>query len=289
MIDLHCHSNHSDGTYSVIELLKKAEEASIKTLSITDHDSVGAYNELASIDVKKYYSGEIIIGAEFNCVFNNCKIELLGYNFDKAIISKWLNNLYGKDKIFNSMQKEFLDMVAICEKSNVKITKNLKYDPKTEYPVDVIYNDVIKYQNNKNFIDDEAWGNRAVFFRRCTTDKNFILYRDFTKSLPKASEVARLIRDNGGKVFLAHLFTYKMDNHIDFLNKITEEKILDGVECYYSKFSIEQIKELVTYCDKNNLYKSGGSDCHGEKHPDIKLGIGYGDLKVNREAIEEWI
>lgn len=46
MIDLHTHTNHSDGTDSVEELLKNAEKSNIEILSITDHDSVGAYFEL---------------------------------------------------------------------------------------------------------------------------------------------------------------------------------------------------------------------------------------------------
>ena len=43
MIDLHIHTNHSDGTDSVEELLKKAEVKNLEIISITDHDSVGAY------------------------------------------------------------------------------------------------------------------------------------------------------------------------------------------------------------------------------------------------------
>ena len=33
---------------------------------------------------------------------------------------------------------------------------------------------------------------------------------------------------------------------------------------------------------------SGGSDCHGDKHKDLELGTGFGNLIVNRDAINEW-
>ena len=46
MIDLHLHSNHSDGTDSVAEILKKAEDKKLEIISITDHASIAADFEL---------------------------------------------------------------------------------------------------------------------------------------------------------------------------------------------------------------------------------------------------
>jgi len=46
MIDLHVHTNHSDGTDSLEELLKNAEKAKLEVISITDHDSIDAYLEI---------------------------------------------------------------------------------------------------------------------------------------------------------------------------------------------------------------------------------------------------
>ena len=82
MIDLHTHTTYSDGTWDVKTLLKKAKENGVELLAITDHDTVKAYLELKENNYSSYFNGKIISGAEFNCVFNNAKIELLGYNFD---------------------------------------------------------------------------------------------------------------------------------------------------------------------------------------------------------------
>ena len=51
----------------------------------------------------------------------------------------------------------------------------------------------------------------------------------------------------------------------------------------------EQIEQVEKYCKENNLLMSGGSDCHGDKHKDLELGTGFGNLVVNEEAIKEWI
>ena len=66
MIDLHIHTNNSDGTDTVEELLQKAQELKLEYISITDHDTCMAYKKLKKIDITKIFSGKIIprIGKE---------------------------------------------------------------------------------------------------------------------------------------------------------------------------------------------------------------------------------
>lgn len=66
------------------------------------------------------------------------------------------------------------------------------------------------------------------------------------------------------------------------------ENIIDGIEVYHSSFTKEEMKELEKYCKKNNLYISGGSDCHGDKKPDRKIGIGYNNLNISEDVISDW-
>ena len=64
MIDLHMHSTNSDGTDSIIDLLKKAEEKGLDYIAITDHDNCNGYEELEKINVKQYFHGKVIPGIE---------------------------------------------------------------------------------------------------------------------------------------------------------------------------------------------------------------------------------
>ena len=82
MIDLHVHTNYSDGTWDLKKLLEEAEKAKIEVLSITDHDTVKVYKELEKIDYKKVYSGKILSGVEFNTVYDGVAFHLLAYDFD---------------------------------------------------------------------------------------------------------------------------------------------------------------------------------------------------------------
>ena len=83
MIDLHMHTNHSDGTDSVEELLKNAEKKHLEVISITDHDSIDAYHEIdENPSLRSLYSGTLIVGTELRALYHKHNIEVLGYGID---------------------------------------------------------------------------------------------------------------------------------------------------------------------------------------------------------------
>lgn len=288
MIDLHTHTSYSDGTYSVKELLYEAEKTGVTLLSITDHDKVDAHIEMSTFDVNKYYTGSIIIGCEFSAFHDGKRMELLGYGFDISKVKPWLDKNFNKEKILNDNIMEFKEIYEICKQKGLKVTENLEYVP-TDYPVDTIYYDIIKYEENKKFFTDEEWTNIDVFWRKCSNNKDFILYWDFGKRIPSSKEVSDLIRNAGGKVFVAHIFKYQVDNHIELLDSLVQNHIIDGIEVYYSAFTEEQIEYLENYSKKHNLYMSAGTDFHGMKKKERKIGIGYGNMNVGEDVVQDWI
>ena len=94
MIDMHIHTNNSDGTDSVKELLEKAENLKLKYISITDHDTCRSYDELKNTDYINVFSGTIIKGIEMKVFYNGGTIEVLGYKINTEIMSQWLNDFY---------------------------------------------------------------------------------------------------------------------------------------------------------------------------------------------------
>lgn len=77
MIDLHMHTKYSDGSDSCIEILEKVQDRKLNVISITDHNTALAYEELEKIDIEKYYKGKIISGIELNTKVLNIPIEIL--------------------------------------------------------------------------------------------------------------------------------------------------------------------------------------------------------------------
>lgn len=191
MIDLHTHTIFSDGTWSLEEMLKNAENSNITILSITDHDTALPHIKLKDIDIKKFYSGRIIVGGEFNAIFRNKKIELLGYNFDAIQLQNWIDKTYNLKDEIQCYKEEFSEILELCKKNGIKTSDNLVYNETLKYPTKIIYNDIIKYKSNEKFFTDEEWNVREAFFRSCTCNPKFILYRDFSKQYPTAKEVTR--------------------------------------------------------------------------------------------------
>ena len=102
----------------------------------------------------------------------------------------------------------------------------------------------------------ERTKNKELFFRTCTVDKKFPLYRDFSKQMPTLEFFNQFIHKHNGKIFLAHLYKYQLKNHIEYLNKIVSKNLLDGVEVYHSSYTDEQIKILENYCMEKGMLMS---------------------------------
>ena len=287
MVDLHTHTTYSDGDKNLKELLKEAEKNNVTILSITDHDTVDAYDELKTLNYKEYYTGRIIPGAEFNSVFNNAKIELLGYDFDVEKIKEFCKNTYTKNSEYMDLNREFELMMDTCHKNGI-IVDDIVYDKSLGWPIDLIYESIIKHEENKKLFTDRAWDDVSYFFRSCTCNMEFPLYIDFSNQMPNAKDVSDAIRNAGGKVFLAHLYLYPLKDHIAYLDKLVNENIIDGIEVYHSKFTQEESKILERYTKEHNLLISGGTDYHGDKKIGRLIGSGYGNINITEDMVN-WI
>lgn len=286
MIDLHTHTNYSDGTWNLRKLLEEAEKAKIEELSITDHDTVNSYKELEKINAKDIFKGDIVPGVEFSTVFDGVTFHLLAYDFDYKKLNNFIYENYENKK--PDLKKEFNYMIESCRKNNIKIGK-IQYEEDKGWPVDIIFPEIKKYEENKKYLKAEEWNDIDVFYNSCVTNKKFPVFVDFSIHYPKADIVANAVRNAGGKLFIAHAFKYRLEDTINFLDMLKQNNIIDGVEVYHSSFTEEQTEILKKYCQENNLLMSGGSDCHGEKKADRKIGVGYENLNISKEIIKEWI
>ena len=156
MIDLHVHTTYSDGADSLIEVLQKAEKLGLKYISITDHDNCKAYKELENLDIKKYYTGTIIPGIEIKCSYNRRLIEILGYKIDAQKMQEWADEHY-KDKTKAILQKKYFNiMCERCKEIGLKLGAESKsnFNPEKEWASVHIYNELIKYEENKKLLPE---------------------------------------------------------------------------------------------------------------------------------------
>ena len=95
--DLHVHSNYSDGSNTVSELVDIMKNYQIDIFALTDHDTVDGCKEL---DEKTNF----IKGVELTSICGDIKCHILGYNVD--IYNKELNDLISKGKILRRQKLE---------------------------------------------------------------------------------------------------------------------------------------------------------------------------------------
>ncbi|MBC7592588.1 MAG: PHP domain-containing protein [Kineosporiaceae bacterium] len=79
-IDLHTHSNRSDGTDSPTELIENAKAAGLDVVALTDHDCTDGWREASK--AAKRVGIELVKGIEISCRLDGKSIHLLGYEFD---------------------------------------------------------------------------------------------------------------------------------------------------------------------------------------------------------------
>lgn len=286
MIDIHLHTNHSDGSASVSELLKEAENKKLSIISITDHNVVSAYEELNNSNIRNLFSGNIINGCEITTVYNGETIEILGYNFNLDVMKKLLdkNVLTTEDK----QQKEYELIKKQFKKIGVKFDdKNIIFDPKESSRV-AFCNEVKRYKENDHFfLYEESITSPFGFTRKELYNPESPLYVDESSLFPSLKKTISLIHKAGGKAFLAHVYAYS-EAISSNLDKIINNYDLDGIECYYTTFTEQQTKYLINFCNTHNLYKCGGSDFHGDNKINHNMGIGHGNMIINSDLISNW-
>lgn len=291
MIDLHIHTNNSDGSDSVIDVLKKAQKHELSYMSITDHESVNGHYELRNIDVKQYFSGKIIPGVELKNYYKDRVIDILAYNIDIDKFNEYLEKNY-KNKTHRMLETKNLKHLYKQAKTyglTLDPIEEIEWDPDSDWGSVIVYNEIKKHPENEAKVPKDLWESFSNFKKDYVYNRNNMFFLDKKDDYPSPAETVKQVHLAGGVAFLAHVHEYKwVKDKIQYITELVKDSNLDGIECYYSNFTEEQIKELLEYCKKNHLYTSGGTDYHGTKRPSVEIGVGKGNLRIPDEIIKDW-
>lgn len=286
MIDLHTHTDHSDGTSSVSELLIEARQKKLELLSITDHDKIDAYFEMDdNPEIRKLFDGDILLGSELKTFYEGVSIEILAYGFNH-------HDLHIHEVDTALLQSDFLNRFKPVLKSI-----GFKYDeeelfidsnrPEKYYAGTVVARELLKHPENKNLIKMIGEFDSVSFFREHQSNPNSPFYIDESEYFLDINETIRLIHAAGGLAFLAHGFIYPFKDKYKTIESILKDTNIDGMESIYPLFSDEEIEYVFYLTDKYHKYRSGGSDYHGHNKPDIHLGCATRPLE--KSLVNNWI
>lgn len=303
-IDIHTHTNCSDGTSSVQNSLAMAQSLSLSLFSVSDHNGTSAYKEIAQN--RTLFSGKILPAVEMTTTYHGEVIEVLGYGIDVDAIQKYIDTLdiTGQKAVESAVVHNTKMLLHYGVVLGDAFCKRMFSDP---YAVQYEYRDgkrclrvggyrelltqeIKKHPENMKFFESEAVFenlNRHILTRQYMFNPDSKLFIDKSDFYPKAKEVTEQIHKAGGLAFLAHAFAYS-PSIVRSLDDIVSSFGLDGLECHYGTFTKEQKKYMSEYCVKNRLYQSGGSDFHGmDMRPKNRMGYSANE-RIEFSLIEPW-
>lgn len=278
LIDMHTHTKFSDGELTPDELILKAKNEGIKTIAITDHDTLLGVQNI-TIDSKKE-GIEVIKGIEVSIKVPTGRMHILGYDinvYDEKLNQKMEelhnNSVYSVISLICQLKKDY-DIVFETE----EILEILNRQSNIGRP------DLARLLMKHNHVNSvqEAFDKYLIeAYKKCQQAKKGL----------SIEEGIKLIKEANGLAVLAHPITLKKSpEELDELVGQLVDQGLDGIEVYHSEHSAQNSEEYLTLANKYNLLVSAGSDYHGPiVKPNIELGKGKNNIKVKQLSLLDTI
>lgn len=278
LIDLHCHSTCSDGTFTPRQLAARAHRNGLSAVALTDHDNYAGYTEFR--EACTHHGIEAVTGVEISATWDDAPgrprgVDILGYGFDPT------------DPTLRSK----LDFVR-----RARVDRNgLIVERLNELGIPITV-EMIRAEAGSEVVGRPHIA-RALVRMKVVADMSMAFDRYLADGaaahVPKArltlEETIGLIRAAGGFTSLAHPFVNPLKTEADF-RAFLEPLVaagLGGIEVMYSDHTAHQEDMLRGLARELGLVATGGSDFHGDNRPQVDLGRGFGALRVPYRVLEE--
>lgn len=277
VVDLHVHSTASDGSLSPRQLIDLSVQAGLAAISITDHDSIDGCREI--IETGTPLPIEFMTGVEVSAAYpvefpRSGSLHILGYGID-------INHPALNEHLKNQQQSRNQRCPQIVQRLN-----DLGIPLRLDEVVVLSGGDQVGRPHIARALKKNGW----------VTSVNEAFDKYIGKQGPAYVEKERLaceltldlIDQAGGIPVLAHPGLIDTADHkeVEELVNILTAKGLKGLEVFYPGHSDEQTRFYTDLTARYNLLPTGGTDFHGAINPEIKLGVGTGDLAVSYSLYE---
>jgi predicted metal-dependent phosphoesterase TrpH len=271
-VDLHVHSNASDGTFTPSEVVALAVEKGLAAIALTDHDTIDGLSEAQAAAAGLPI--EIIPGIELSCVYQGEEIHILGIYVDPTD----RNFISETDALKEIRKKRNEEMIRRFQNAGISIT-----------------------------LDEVMAGNpdtviTRAHFARVLLEKGYVKNMDqaFKKYLdysgpycPRKEKITpehamKILTDCKASPVLAHPYQYHLgDKKTEELVRYLKDLGLHGLEVYHSSNNQYESGKLRKLTRQYDLFPTGGSDFHGSNKPDIGIGVGRGGLRVTALLLDD--
>ncbi len=277
-IDLHAHTNESDGSLSPEELIALAQQAGLRALAITDHDTFAGHDK--AIRFAAAANLELVCGIELNTrmsadsAFRSRSVHMLAYFLGGGPpqpFSDWLENERAERRSRNRKLSEKLQSDGINVTLDEVEARGRSLAGRPHFARILVEKG---YARNA----DEAFGK--------------FLGEDAPSFVPResktAEEVVAMVRSAGGAPVVAHPIRLGLgrEEERELLIRYRDAGLV-GLEVYHSEHPPALQAYYVQLAAELELQPSGGSDFHGSIKPEIELGSGIdGNVRVPLEFLE---
>ncbi len=269
-IDLHIHTNASDGLLSPEDAVKIAKECGLSAISITDHDAIGGFVEAEEMATD--LGIELVSGVELSVAYKGDDFHLLAYliDYQNPEFQKKINTFRDERFVRGEKMVEKLNELGIDLRLDT--VKAIAGDGSVGRPH--LADALLKEEFVHTY--DEAFARYLGYHAPAYVAKKYLTPQE-------AIDLIHLVR---GVAVFAHPGTCRSQDAIyDFL-----DMGLDGIEAYHSQHDRNMTTHYINLAKKLGLIYTGGSDCHGRRKGKVLVGtvkVPYRCLEMLRKVKEE--
>ena len=272
MIDLHTHSNVSDGSDPPARIPELAAAAGCKAVALTDHDRLDGLSEATARSEE--LGIQLIPGCELSCGFEGRSMHMLVYFLEPGS---------------GPLQDQLVDLQQARHQRNVELADRL-----TKLGLPCTLEEMEEESGGSGtgrphaaavLVRNGVVGSvREAFDQWLGTGRpGYVESRRLD-----ASEGLQLARSSGAVAVLAHPFSLGLEEAaLDAAVAELASMGLAGVEALYGRYTPDERQALSALAHRHGLVATGGSDHHGTYKPDLQVGIGRGDLEVPDEVLDD--
>ena len=276
-VDLHAHTDASDGSLSPAELVQLAVSLGLDALAITDHDTFSGYH--AAVPLARAANLDLICGIELNTRLqvpgrSHRTLHLLAYFLASPPGEQFLNWI---KKLQEDRRDRNARLVAALRGAGVEITLE---------EVERIGRSMTGRPHFARLLIRKGYAkdHEDAFERYLGEDAPTYVEREAMD----VEEVIAEVLAGGGMPVIAHPIRLMLPE------QITERDVIDrlqrgglvGLEVYHSDHSPKRQEYYLELARSLHLVPTGGSDFHGRAKPDVKLGRGRDNVRVPAAVLE---
>jgi len=259
VIDLHSHTNASDGTDAPERLVTLALQRQLEALAITDHDTFAGFDE--ALPIAQAHGLDLVCGVELSCKFEAKSPHLLGYfplGSADAAFRAWVN------EILESRRERNRALIGGLQKQGVRIELS---------EVEAVGRSITGRPHFARVLIDKGYAtDRQDAFDRYIGESGSAFVE---RHGPTFEEAIEKIHASSGVSSLAHPVRLGLASNPEKEAALFDRLRaagLDALEVWHTDHVPALVRRYANYAERHGMLMTGGSDYHGDNKPNARLG-----------------